>query len=39
MCLITENVSALAKFYSNVLDVKTEGNDVHVELKDMKYID
>ena len=31
--LITKDVPNLAKFYSNVLGVKAEGNDVHVELK------
>ena len=33
ICLITNNVPALAKFYTNVLGVEAEGNDVHVELK------
>ena len=31
--LITKNVPALAEFYTKVLGIKAEGNDVHVELK------
>ncbi|MEK7353895.1 MAG: VOC family protein [Chloroflexota bacterium] len=31
--LITKDVPALAKFYTEVLGVKADGNDVHVELK------
>ena len=33
ICLITKNVPALAEFYTKVLDVEAEGDDVHVELK------
>lgn len=33
ICLITENVPALAKFYSQVLGIKAEDGDIHVELK------
>lgn len=32
-CLITKNVPALAKFYSQILGVTAEGNDEHVALK------
>jgi uncharacterized glyoxalase superfamily protein PhnB len=32
ICLITQNVPALADFYSQVLDVAAEGNDMHSEL-------
>jgi catechol 2,3-dioxygenase-like lactoylglutathione lyase family enzyme len=32
ICLITNNVPALADFYAKVLGVKAEGDDVHVEL-------
>ena len=31
--LIAKDVPALAKFYTEVLGVKADGNDVHVELK------
>jgi hypothetical protein len=31
--LITGNVPALAEFYGKVLNVATDGNDVHAELK------
>ena len=31
--LITKNVPALAKFYTEVLGVKADGNDIHVEMK------
>jgi uncharacterized glyoxalase superfamily protein PhnB len=33
ICLITENVPALAKFYSQVLGVEVADGDIHVELK------
>lgn len=33
VCLVSKNVPALASFYSQVLGVKGEGNDEHVELK------
>lgn len=33
ICLITNNVPAMAKFYTKVHGVKAEGDDVHVELK------
>jgi catechol 2,3-dioxygenase-like lactoylglutathione lyase family enzyme len=33
VCLITPNVSALVSFYTRVLGVKAEGDDVHAELK------
>lgn len=33
ICLITKNVSALVKFYTNVLGVEAEGNEIHAELK------
>jgi len=33
ICLITENVPALAEFYTKVLGVEAEGNEVHIELK------
>jgi catechol 2,3-dioxygenase-like lactoylglutathione lyase family enzyme len=33
ICLITNNVPALADFYTKVLGVKAEGDDIHVELK------
>ena len=33
ICLITNNVSKMAKFYSKVLGVEAEGNDIHTELK------
>ena len=32
ICLITNNVPNLAEFYTKVLGVKAEGDDVHVEL-------
>jgi catechol 2,3-dioxygenase-like lactoylglutathione lyase family enzyme len=32
VCLITNDVPALADFYAKVLGVKAEGDDVHVEL-------
>jgi catechol 2,3-dioxygenase-like lactoylglutathione lyase family enzyme len=32
ICLITDNVPVLANFYTKVLGVKAEGDDVHVEL-------
>jgi catechol 2,3-dioxygenase-like lactoylglutathione lyase family enzyme len=32
ICLITRNVRVLADFYTKVLGVKAEGDDVHVEL-------
>ena len=33
ICLITPNVPALAYFYTQVLGVKAEGDDEHVELQ------
>jgi catechol 2,3-dioxygenase-like lactoylglutathione lyase family enzyme len=33
ICLVTKDVPGLADFYAKVLDVETEGDDVHVELK------
>ncbi len=33
ICLITTNVPVLANFYTKVLGVNAEGDDVHVELK------
>ena len=33
ICLITNNVPAMAKFYEEILGVEVEGDDVHVELK------
>lgn len=33
ICLITKNVPALAEFYTKVLGVKAEGDNVHTELK------
>lgn len=33
ICLITEDVAALTRFYTKILGVKAEGNDVHAELK------
>lgn len=33
ICLITRNVPALADFYAQVLGVRAEGDDTHVELK------
>jgi predicted enzyme related to lactoylglutathione lyase len=33
ICLITNDVPALAKFYAKVLGVEAEGDDVHVELR------
>ena len=33
VCLITPNVPALVSFYTRVLGVKAEGDDVHAELK------
>ena len=33
ICLITPNVPALVSFYTKVLGVKAEGDDVHAELK------
>ena len=32
ICLITNNVPVLADFYTKVLGVKADGDDVHVEL-------
>ncbi len=32
ICLITKNVLVLVDFYTEVLGVKAEGNDVHAEL-------
>lgn len=32
ICLITNNVPVLANFYTRVLGVKAEGDDVHVDL-------
>jgi catechol 2,3-dioxygenase-like lactoylglutathione lyase family enzyme len=32
ICLVTDNVPVLADFYTKVLGVKAEGDDVHVEL-------
>lgn len=32
ICLITNNVPVLADFYTKVLGVKAEGDDVHVDL-------
>ncbi|MBN1875620.1 MAG: VOC family protein [Anaerolineae bacterium] len=32
ICLVTHNVSVLADFYTRILGVKAEGDDVHVEL-------
>lgn len=32
ICLITNNVPAVSNFYTKVLGVKAEGDDVHVEL-------
>ena len=32
ICLITDDVPGLADFYTKVLGVKAEGDDVHVEL-------
>ena len=32
ICLVTDSVSVLAKFYTEVLGVSAEGDDVHVEL-------
>jgi uncharacterized glyoxalase superfamily protein PhnB len=33
ICLITHNVPALVGFYTKVLGVESEGDDVHAELK------
>ena len=33
ICLITHNVPALVNFYTRVLGVKAEGDDIHAELK------
>jgi catechol 2,3-dioxygenase-like lactoylglutathione lyase family enzyme len=33
ICLITDNVPALIKFYTKVLGVEAVGNDIHAELK------
>ena len=33
ICLITADVSALTRFYTKILGVKAEGNEVHAELK------
>lgn len=33
ICLVTSNVSALTEFYTKILCVEAEGNDVHAELK------
>jgi hypothetical protein len=32
ICLVTDNVPALADFYTKMLGVKAEGDDIHVEL-------
>jgi catechol 2,3-dioxygenase-like lactoylglutathione lyase family enzyme len=32
ICLVTNNVPVLAGFYTKVLGVKAEGDDIHVEL-------
>ena len=32
ICLVTNNVPALASFYQEVLGVSAEGDDVHIEL-------
>lgn len=32
ICLITEDVIKLSKFYANVLDVEFDGDEVHAEL-------
>src|SRR5690554_6889623 len=29
ICIITENVPFLTRFYENILDVKADGNEVH----------
>jgi catechol 2,3-dioxygenase-like lactoylglutathione lyase family enzyme len=33
ICLVTENVPALTEFYTKVLGVEAEGDDVHAEFK------
>jgi hypothetical protein len=33
ICLITNSVPVLTKFYTKVLGVEAEGDDVHTELK------
>ncbi|MCM1989119.1 VOC family protein [Oceanirhabdus seepicola] len=33
ICLVTSNVCALTEFYTKILCVEAEGNDVHAELK------
>jgi len=33
VCLITNNVTGLANFYTKVLGVEAEGDEVHMELK------
>jgi catechol 2,3-dioxygenase-like lactoylglutathione lyase family enzyme len=33
ICVITNNVPAMAKFYKEILGVEAEGDDIHVELK------
>ena len=33
VCLLTENVPALARFYETVLQVKADGDDVHVSFE------
>jgi catechol 2,3-dioxygenase-like lactoylglutathione lyase family enzyme len=33
ICLITQNVPALAHFYTQILEVKAEGDDEHAELQ------
>ncbi len=33
ICLITENVPRLRDFYSRILGVEAEGDDIHAELK------
>lgn len=33
ICIITDNVIELTKFYSQILGVEAEGNEVHAELK------
>jgi catechol 2,3-dioxygenase-like lactoylglutathione lyase family enzyme len=32
-CLITKNVTALSKFYSNILGIEGEGDHTHMEFK------
>lgn len=33
ICLVTNNVPAMVEFYTKVLGVEAEGDDIHVELK------